>query len=80
MVFEFGRYSQGLTSDTWSLKYPAFAAIRVFLPPPREQAKVGALFDAIDDELTVVAHHVESLTRQKQGLIERLVTRTAWQP
>ena len=80
MVFEFGRYSQGLTSDTWSLKYPAFAAIRVLLPPPREQAKVGALFDAIDDELSVVAHHVESLTRQKQGLIERLVTRTAWQP
>ena len=36
MVFEFGRYSQGLTSDTWSLKYPAFAAIRSYLKIPHD--------------------------------------------
>ena len=80
MVFEFGRYSQGLTSDTWSLKYAAFAAIKVYLPPLREQAKLGALFDSVDSELTVAAHHVEALARQKQGLIERLLTETALQP
>ena len=32
MVFDFQRYSQGLTSDTWNLKFPAFSKIKVFLP------------------------------------------------
>ena len=79
MVFEFGRYSQGITSDTWSLKYPAFAAIRVFLPPPCEQAKSGALFDAMDEALAAIARDIGFLRRQKQGLMRRLLVGTAAQ-
>ena len=32
MIHTFSRYSQGLVSDTWSLKYPAFAKIHVKIP------------------------------------------------
>ena len=34
MVFDFQRYSQGLTSDTWNLKFPAFSKIKRSSCPP----------------------------------------------
>ena len=47
MVFDFERYSQGLTSDTWNLKFPAFSKIKVWLPPVDDQEKQADLLDAM---------------------------------
>jgi len=74
MVFDFERYSQGLTSDTWNLKFPAFSKIRVFLPPIDDQEKMADTLDALTAEGAVIGKQVEALTRQKRGLMQKLLT------
>lgn len=74
MVFDFERYSQGLTSDTWNLKFPAFSKIKVFLPPIEDQEKQANLLDALTAEGAVIGKQVEALTRQKRGLMQKLLT------
>ena len=41
--------SQGLTSDTWNLKFPAFSKIKIKKPSYSEQAKIGAFFRGLDE-------------------------------
>lgn len=74
MVFDFERYSQGLTSDTWNLKFPAFSKIKVFLPPIEDQEKQAELLDALTAEGSVLAKQIEVLARQKRGLMQKLLT------
>ncbi|MXX02514.1 MAG: restriction endonuclease subunit S [Gemmatimonadetes bacterium] len=73
MVFDFQRYSQGLTSDTWNLKFPAFSKIRIFLPPIKLQEKQADLLDAFKDEIKCVDKEVRALKNQKRGLIQILL-------
>jgi type I restriction enzyme S subunit len=74
MVFDFERYSQGLTSDTWNLKFAAFSKIKVFLPPIEEQDKQADLLDALTAESVVIGKQREAVSRQKRGLMQRLLT------
>ena len=74
IVFDFQRYSQGLTSDTWNLKFPAFSKIRVFLPPLKEQEKQAELFDMLRQEITAIERQSKTLNRQKRGLMQKLLT------
>jgi type I restriction enzyme S subunit len=74
MVFDFERYSQGLTSDTWNLKFPAFAKIRIHLPPMELQHQQAGLMDAFCDELSILKGKREALTKQKRGLMQKLLT------
>ncbi len=74
MVFDFQRYSQGLTSDTWNLKFPAFSKIKVFLPPIEQQEKQAELLDMLKGEIAVVKRQSKTLTRQKRGLMQKLLT------
>jgi type I restriction enzyme S subunit len=74
MVFDFERYSQGLTSDTWNLKFPAFSKIKVFLPHVDDQEKQANVLDALIAELDVIERQINLLTRQKRGLMQKLLT------
>ncbi len=74
MVFDFERYSQGLTSDTWNLKFPAFSKIKVFLPPIEDQEKQSELLDALTAEMMVIGKQIAALTSQKRGLMQKLLT------
>jgi len=74
MVFDFERYSQGLTSDTWNLKFPAFSKIKVFVPPIEDQDKQADLLDALTAESAVLGKQIEALARQKRGLMQKLLT------
>ena len=74
MVFDFERYSQGLTSDTWNLKFPAFSKIKVRLPPVDDQEKRADLLDSMLCEQGVLRRQIEALTRQKRGLMQKLLT------
>ena len=74
MVFDFERYSQGLTSDTWNLKFPAFSKIKVFLPPTEDQTKQADLLDTFGVESSVLGKQIEALTLQKRGLMQKLLT------
>jgi type I restriction enzyme, S subunit len=74
MVFDFQRYSQGLTSDTWNLKFPAFSKIRVYLPPIETQEKQADLLDTMCAELGILKRECDALERQKRGLMQKLLT------
>jgi len=74
MVFDFERYSQGLTSDTWNLKFPAFSRIKVFLPPLNTQRRQAEMFETMQAELALLSRQIDVLTRQKRGLMQKLLT------
>lgn len=74
MIFEFERFSQGLTSDTWNLKFPRFAEIEVWLPPIDIQFAQAELLDAARTELDLLSRQSGALKIQKRGLMQRLLT------
>ncbi|MGE3335903.1 MAG: restriction endonuclease subunit S [Rhodospirillaceae bacterium] len=74
MVFDFQRYSQGMTSDTWGLKFPAFSKIAVFLPPIDLQRKQADLLDAMTAEIAALDKQRLAVERQKRGLMQKLLT------
>ena len=49
----FTRWSQGLTSDTWNLKYPTLSKISFFVPYIKEQNKIAKLLQELDDLITL---------------------------
>ena len=42
LINEFRKNSQGMTSDTWNLKYPQIETIKVYLPVIEEQEKIAS--------------------------------------
>jgi type I restriction enzyme S subunit len=72
MVFEFYRYSQGLVSDTWNLKYPHFAKIKVTIPARAEQEKIVAVLSAADATIAVLVRAVEALQLERSVLMGQL--------
>lgn len=74
MMFDFERYSQGLTSDTWNLKYPAFSEIMVSLPSLERQRRVADYLDEATSELALLDRQIELLRTQKRGLMQKLLT------
>jgi len=74
MMFDFERYSQGLTSDTWNLKYPAFSKIRVNLPPLEQQRRIADVLDQLKQLESLHASAAEALRTQKRGLMQKLLT------
>ena len=69
LINEFRKNSQGMTSDTWNLKYPQIETIKVQIPSVSEQDKVSALFSVLDARIVAQAQLVESLKKYKRGLL-----------
>ena len=69
LINEFRKNSQGMTSDTWNLKYPQIETIKVQIPSVSEQDKVSALFSVLDAKIVAQAQLVESLKKYKRGLV-----------
>lgn len=70
----FYRHSQGLTSDTWNLKYQHFQKIKVTIPEIEEQRAIAAILKAIDKEIDLLKKQAEAYRRQKRGLMQKLLT------
>ena len=68
----FRRYSQGLTKDTWNLKYPFFAEISVPVPHPDEQRKIANFLLAIDAKIDAVATQISEMETYKKGLLQKM--------
>ena len=49
----FQRWSQGLTSDTWNLKYPVLSTIEFYIPEIDEQNKIATHFTTLDHLITL---------------------------
>ena len=69
LINEFRKNSQGMTSDTWNLKYPQIETIKVQIPSVSEQDKVSEMFSVLDERIAAQSQLVESLKKYKRGLL-----------
>ena len=76
LINEFRKNSQGMTSDTWNLKYPQIETIKVQIPSVSEQDKVSELFSVLDERIATQAQLVESLKKYKRGLLSAVFSYT----
>ena len=74
MINEFYRYSQGLTSDTWNLKFDNFSEIIVNIPEIKDQKKIARLFREVDHETRLLKRTRNSLDLEKSFLMSKLLT------
>lgn len=71
----FKRHSQGLVSDTLNLKYENFKVIKVVMPLDiGEQERISEVLLCIDKEIYLLEKELEAYKKQKQGLMQRLLT------
>lgn len=74
ITFTFQRYSQGLTSDTWNLKFDNFSKIKVTIPSINEQQKIASILSAADAEISNLEKQLSAYKQQKCGLMQQLLT------
>ena len=75
LINEFRKNSQGMTSDTWNLKYPQIETIRIHIPALDEQAHISAMLGTLDARISKQAQLVEALKKYKRGLLRATFTR-----
>ena len=73
-IHVFERHSQGLVSDTWSLKFPLFAEIRICVPKFDEQKAIASAFKSADDLMFSYKTQLAALRREKAALMQQLLT------
>ena len=65
--------SQGITSDNWNLKYPAFSAIEIYVAKnDKEQAKIAELFTSLDRLITLHQRKHDKLVNIKKAMLEKM--------
>ena len=73
-VHDFYRYSQGLTSDTWNLKFRHFKKVTVTVPKEDEQRNIAEVLAKQDALLAAYQNDLARITNQKQALMQQLLT------
>ena len=76
LINEFRKNSQGMTSDTWNLKYPQIETIKTCIPALAEQEKIADFLMALDQRIEKQRSLVEHLKKYKRGAIEAIFNRT----
>ena len=73
LINEFRKNSQGMTSDTWNLKYPQIETIKVCIPALSEQNRVADMLGTLERRIVKQAQLVENLKKYKRGLISEIL-------
>ena len=71
LINVFRKNSQGMTSDTWNLKYPQIETIKVRIPSISEQDKVSEIFRILDERIAAQSRLIDSLKKYKRGVIQQ---------
>lgn len=74
MIHRFYRHSQGLTPDTWNLKYPHFSEVKMPVPPLNEQKVIATTIRLAKKEIDVLTKIAAQYKEQKRGLMQKLLT------
>ena len=74
LINEFRKNSQGMTSDTWNLKYPQIETIKVCIPSLSEQKRVADMLGTLDKRIAKQALLVDSLKKYKRGVVRTLLS------
>ena len=72
MIHQFKKYSQGLTSDTWNLKYPLISEIKLKIPSIDEQKEITKLLETIDVKIEIIQNTLYEVTNFKKGLLQQM--------
>ena len=81
MIYQFKKYSQGLTSDTWNLKYPLISDIKLKIPRIEEQKEITKLFETIDLKIETIMDNIGEMTIFKKGLLQQMfISLILWGP
>ena len=70
LINEFRKNSQGLTSDTWNLKYPQIRAIKLYIPSLQEQHKISSFISTLEERIGKQRQLIDDLKKYKRGLHE----------
>ena len=76
LINEFRKNSQGLTSDTWNLKYPQIRAIRLYIPSLQEQHKISSFIITLEERIEKQRQLVDVLKKYKRGVIQHIFRRS----
>ena len=68
----FKRWSQGLTSDTWNLKYPALSTMQFFIPSIKEQKRIANCLQELDYLITLHQRKCNELKKLKQHMANHM--------
>lgn len=68
----FKRWSQGLTSDTWNLKYPTLSVIQFPIPSIEEQTKLAEYFHSLDHLITLHQRKCDKLKLIKKFMLQNM--------
>ncbi|HFQ4748919.1 TPA: restriction endonuclease subunit S [Staphylococcus aureus] len=72
MIHKFKINSQGLTSDTWNLKYKQLKNINIDIPVLEEQEKIGDFFKKMDVLISKQKMKIEILEKEKQSFLQKM--------
>ncbi|USN88259.1 MAG: restriction endonuclease subunit S [Candidatus Nomurabacteria bacterium] len=73
VVFDFYRYSQGLTSDTWNLKFKHLKEIKVTVPTSKdEQLEISNFLKSVDELIEFKSKQIEKAETWKRGLLQKM--------
>ena len=68
LINEFRKNSQGMTSDTWNLKYPQIETIKTSIPTLSEQERIAEFLTSLDKRIEKQRTLVEALKKYKRGV------------
>lgn len=71
LIDVFQKNSQGLTSDTWNLKYPQIAPIKICIPTLIEQNKIAKMLDILSKRIEQQKELISFFKSYKRGAIEQ---------
>lgn len=77
LINEFRKNSQGLTSDTWNLKYPQIRPIRLYIPSLQEQNKISSFIGTLEERIGKQRRLVDSLKKYKRGVVSKVFSEIA---
>ncbi|WP_271005865.1 restriction endonuclease subunit S [Listeria seeligeri] len=72
MIHLFQRNSQGLTSDTWNLKFPSLSTIKVKIPPYEEQVRIANLLQNTENIITFQQNKISQLQALKKAHLQNM--------
>lgn len=72
LIQVFQKNSQGLTSDTWNLKFPTFSKIKVIVPRKEEQDRIECILEQIDSLIASNQQHLDQLQTLKKYLMQNM--------
>lgn len=73
IIKKFRLHSQGLTKDTWNLKFPAFSKIQILYPQNElEQQKIASYFTSLDRRISLQTQRLEKLKQIKAACLDKM--------